>query len=314
MREPIQIKFDVEPGSALAGGCQIAASLFLPDQVPDEVTAVVAVPGGTYTRQYWHVEVPGSSGYSCVEHLTGCGLVVLALDNLGTGESSRAKVADDITHEVAAGANAAVARQFTDRVNAGELAPALPAPAALRMVGLGHSLGGQLTAVQQAIHGSYDRIALLGSSFRGFAPLDSPDAAAAANLMATMAQSSWETGYLDVPRELLKAFFHAADVPNDVLVADDARATVLPRRLGVDSIAPMRLQPIIAAVDVPVFLTFAELDTSPDPPGEVANFPNSPDITLFRLPGSAHNHNHSTTRRALWNRLIRWLVSEPAPR
>jgi alpha-beta hydrolase superfamily lysophospholipase len=304
---PIDVTFDVSDHVGLGERCRIGASLFAPDDVPDTLTAVVAVPGGTYTRRYWDLRFPGHDHYSFVAYLTRLGFVVLALDNLGTGASTRPTCADDVTFATAAAANAAVAAQFSEQIQAGEFAPLIAPPARLRLAGVGHSLGGQLTAVQQATHHSYERIALLGSSFRGFFLFDTADEAAATKLMASMVGDTWDAGYLEVDPGLTRNFFHAGDVPEDVLAADDAFMTVLPRKLGVDAMAPTKHQPTIAGIDVPVFLTFAEVDSSPDPSAEVACYPNSTDVTLFRLPGSAHNHNHATTRHILWDRLAHWL-------
>jgi len=297
----MSLTFDVTDALALGVPCLIAASLFAPVDVADATTIVVAVPGGTYTRAYWDLDVPGRAGYSFAEHLTARGFVVVALDNLGTGESSRPAHADDITFDVAAAANAAVVTQVADRIRAGELAPVVPPRHDLRVVGVGHSLGGQLTAVQQATHRSYERVALLGSSFLG------DDAKAAEARLAAMAPDTWDDGYLDVPRSLLRPLFHAPDVPADVLAADDAHATVLPRRLGVTALAPARHQEQLAAIDVPVLLAFADVDTSSDPAAEVACYPSSPNVTLIRLAGSAHCHNQSSARLKLWDCLARWL-------
>ena len=43
-------------------------------------------------RRYWHCEIAEHSGYSMAEHLARRGDVVVALDHLGIGESSRPAV------------------------------------------------------------------------------------------------------------------------------------------------------------------------------------------------------------------------------
>jgi pimeloyl-ACP methyl ester carboxylesterase len=185
--------------------------------------------------------------------------------------------------------------------------PALPH---LRIIGAGHSLGGQILAAAQAKHSPFDRVALLGSSFLGNAELgaEASREAATASLRA-MSEETWETGFLDVPRTLLRQQFHAPDVPEAVLRAEEPGHTVLPREAGVAAIAPALLGPVAANVRVPVFLAYADRDMSPDPRGEAANFTGSRDVTLFLLPGSAHCHNAAATRLVLWDRLLAWAAN-----
>jgi pimeloyl-ACP methyl ester carboxylesterase len=307
---PITVTFDVSARIGLGEPSLIEASLFLPPDAHNLTTVVVAVPGGTYTRSYWHLTVPGRQGYSFAEHLTTAGVAVIAIDNLGTGASTRPTRADDIGFEVAAAANAEVAAQVDARLRSGHLAPGLPPMAGLRLIGVGHSLGGQLTAVQQGIHRSYERIAVLGSSFLGNDRVGTEKLAdprsGATDYLKALAGPSWETGYLEVPRAGIRRF-HLPDVPNDVLAADDALVTVLPRGLAVGALLPFQFQPVVASIDVPVLLTYGEKDVSPEPLAEVACYPSSPEVTIVRLAGAAHCHNHATTRHRLWDRLVHWM-------
>jgi alpha-beta hydrolase superfamily lysophospholipase len=296
-----------------AESCVVAATVFAPE--PDAMRAVpplmVAIPGGTYTGAYWHLDVPGHPGYSFAERAAAAGAVVVIVDNLGTGRSTRPKDADVLTFETVAAANAAVTTWAADAARAGNLHPDLPALPDVFLVGVGHSLGGQLLVVQQARHRSFRRVGALGSSFLGNAHVasDAVDATADAEVrMRAMAGSSWDDGYLVVPREILRAQFHAPDVPADVLAADDAGATVLPRQLAVSAIASAAAAHYPGQVDVPVFLCFGEVDMSPDPRREVTLYTSSKDVTLFLLPGSAHCHNIAGTRQVLWDRLVPWLL------
>jgi pimeloyl-ACP methyl ester carboxylesterase len=302
-------------GDVLGGGepYHLEASVFVPDH-PDESgpACLFAVPGGTYDRRYWNLTVEGYPGYSFAEYATGGGCVLVAVDNLGTGESSRPPSADLLTFESMAGANAAAFSIVAEMAAAGELHPDLPPLSAARWTGIGHSLGGQLIVVQQSTAHSFERIAVLGSSFLGNQEVGStPEAesdprAAAETTMKAMAGESWSSGYLEVPRDLLRQQFHAADVPEAVLEADARTATVLPRQLAVTAIAPAGAVHHAKRISVPVFLAYAERDMSPDPRGEVALYQASPDITLFLLAGSAHCHNMAGTRERLWSRLITW--------
>jgi len=316
--EPHDVLVDAPSVLGDAESSVIAATVFAPEPgaVRTPPTVIVAIPGGTYTGAYWHLDVPGETGYNFAERATADGAVVVALDNLGTGRSSQPDDADLLTFESVAAANAAVAAWAADAARAGTLHPDLPPLGDVRLVGVGHSLGGQLLVVQQARHRSFRRVGVLGSSFLGNAHVGSDVVDTAALIaeaevrMRAMAGSSWDDGYLSVPREALRPQFHAPDVPADVLAVDDATATVLPRRLAVAAIASAAAAHYPGQVHVPVFLCFAEVDMSPDPRREATLYTSSNDVTLFLLAGSAHCHNLARTRHVLWDRLVPWLTSD----
>src|SRR5262249_25648647 len=154
---------------------------------------------------------PGREGYSFAHDMTARGFTVIALDNIGTGASSRPPDADVLTFESVARVLAAVADQI-------RLLPAL-GDDPVRLVGVGHSLRGMLVAVQQGVHGSFDRVAVRGSQFARDA--DDPARAGAdprvtaAAMLEAQDPAGWRSGYLRPPRSGLRPFFHAADVPDD---------------------------------------------------------------------------------------------------
>lgn len=280
--------------------------VWTPDQDEAPLGLVVTVPGGTYDRSYWDLHVPGYSAYSFAEYATARRWIVLLMDNFGTGASSRPQDGTGPTVEMMADAVAQTATTLLAWLREGGVdgVPALPD---LRMIGAGHSLGGQILATAQARHSPFDRVALLGSSFLGNAELgvEASREAAAASLRA-MSGETWESGFLDISRTLLRQQFHAPDVPEAVLRVEERGQTVLPREAGIAAIAPALLGPVPANVRVPVFLAYADRDMSPDPRAEAANFTSSRDVTLFLLAGSAHCHNAASTRLVLWDRLLAW--------
>jgi len=106
---------------------------------------LVCWPGGSYSRTYWDFSVPGRDGYSFAEHMTARGFTVAAVDPLGVGESSRPGDVDLVTLETMTDAATAAVRQLRERL----------APEGVPVIGIGHSLGGCLSLVEQARHGSY---------------------------------------------------------------------------------------------------------------------------------------------------------------
>jgi alpha-beta hydrolase superfamily lysophospholipase len=68
-----------------------------------------------------------------------------------------------------------------------------------------------------------------------------------------------------------------------------------------------------AEISVPVFLGVGENDIATDPLRIPAEFPASPDVTLYVLAQAGHNHNVEPNRRDLWDRMAGW-ISSMAPK
>jgi pimeloyl-ACP methyl ester carboxylesterase len=305
------VEFDV---SAVAAGAYAAGSLFVPQagSGPDGRTVVlVCLPGGTYTRTYWDLTVPGCAGYSFAEDMAARGHVVAALDNLGTGASHRPPNGADVTIELWGRAAAEVARQLRDRLRPEHGDD-------LVVVGVGHSMGGYAVIAQQAAGGDFDAVAILGTSNQPMAGVYSTDAGAPPpedqhRALVEQMVGSAHDGYLRPDRESLRALFHLADVPPDVLAADDARATQVPVGAAAAAVEPGAYREAAGKITAPVLLAFGEVDVSPAPHTEVAAYSASGDVRLLVLAGSAHCHNAATTRHVLWDRLAGWMAQIAAP-
>ncbi len=146
------------------GPLSLAAWLFVPEKVPraGPPVVIVAVPGGSYSKAYFHMEVLGHPGYSFAEHMACRGYPVLALDHLGIGDSTRPADGDAVRLAVMAAANVEAVRQMREAIAHGTLSSRLPPLPDARFAGVGHSMGGCITIMQQANHRSYDAVAILG--------------------------------------------------------------------------------------------------------------------------------------------------------
>jgi pimeloyl-ACP methyl ester carboxylesterase len=276
--------------------CSIDSWIFEP---PASARALLfAIPGGTYTKGYWHLEVSGRSGYSFAERMVAAGFAVAAVDNFGTGSSTRPASGDDAGLVAMADANAAVAERLRSRF------PGLP------VIAVGHSMGGALAVLQQARHRSFGCLAVLGYGYQPLAGLseDLSDEQLLAESAARFSRllGPCPDGYYSVDRLMLRPQFHFDDVPDDVVLADDAQATVLPRAaMHTVGAAPIG-RSLASTVDVPVFQGWGDRDNTPDPHRDGAYFTSCPDYTLFVLPRSGHCHNFAGTRQAMWDRLVAW--------
>ena len=163
--QPVELAVDVSAVLPFADETNtLSATVHVPSPEHGPPRAVlVCWPGGSYSRAYWDMHIPGHRGYSFAEHMTDRGFVVIAVDPLGAGASSRPSEVDAVNLQTMAAAAAEFVRQLRTLMAVGELASRLAPLEDVPLVAVGHSLGGCLAIVEQALHGSYDAVANLGS-------------------------------------------------------------------------------------------------------------------------------------------------------
>jgi pimeloyl-ACP methyl ester carboxylesterase len=299
--EPKELVLDVSDALPFEERSSLAATIHRPDA--ERARAVlICWPGGSYARAYWDMRIPGHSSYSLAEHITAQGFLVVAADHLGVGASSKPADGDRVMFETMSDAAASFVRQVRAMV-----------PAALPIVGVGHSLGACLTTVTQARHRCYDAVALLGfthgskdlavSAVGGESAIDENALRETATAQAkAFFGDTWDDVYGWPPREPNHVWLHRPDVPADVIAADDAEAAAWPRQPYVEALQTG----YSARFAADVFVAFGDHDVPPEPHADVAYYPRSRDVTLFVLPDSAHCHNFASTRTQLWDRLGVW--------
>ncbi|MFZ0715654.1 hypothetical protein [Mycobacterium sp.] len=135
---PLELSFDVTAAWDTGQALTQSAWIFLPDTA-SPLGILCGLSGGTYDKHYWHLDVPGHPGYSFAEHLAARGFIVIAVDHLGVGESSRPADPEEVRLARVACADAAVVEQIRQRSAAGTLHPDLPARDSLPLIGIGHA-------------------------------------------------------------------------------------------------------------------------------------------------------------------------------
>jgi pimeloyl-ACP methyl ester carboxylesterase len=320
-RAPVRLEIDIT-GVAPPGATTVVAEVFLPD--PDLLGGrpVVAfcLPGGGMSRRYFDLEVPPAEGnYSMARHLAGAGFVVVTVDHLGIGESSRPDDGYALTPEVLADVNGHVTAHILDQLREGRLVAGLAARPSAVSIGVGHSAGAGLTVHQQARHRSHAALALLGyhgrglpghlsDEERGFA--GDPDGLRREITRLVRQRFGDPLPMMARGSSQLLVAAPMSDAVHDALV--EAR-TNLRALVGLSSMVPGSYGPQLATIDVPVFLGLGSADLT-DAAHEVpSQFPASNDVTLFVLAGSGHNHNVAAGREVLWDRLARWARSVLPP-
>lgn len=318
-----ELRIDVSDVVALPGPLEVAVSVFIPDTLPHDsrAVAIAAFPGGGYGRGYFNMHFPGHADYSQAEHHTAGGLVFIAADHLGVGDSSVPDLSR-LTVEMIAAANDRAIREVLTRLEAGALAKGVSPIHIAATVGIGQSMGGCMTVIMQARHRTYDAIAPLGySAIHTVLPQRSESARQKSILAhhyrrgddlskASVAQSSAQIEDFVYP-------FHWEDVPQDILQADMAggypiRKTVPPFGSGtiptcaLQMMSPGFVKEEAAAISVPVLVGVGERDVCPDPLTEAQAYAASHDVSVYVAPRMAHMHNFASTRLQLWERIAGW--------
>jgi len=307
----------LEVETAALGQVAMSARIVAPPVPATGAPLLFCVPGMNYSKEYWDLPL---DGYSFARAGAAAGHVVVAVDNVGTGASGRPEDSEAVTLAAMAGANAALAEEVLARLAAGDLISDLGPLTIGRTIGIGHSLGGCLVLFQQAGFRDFDAIAILGFSNQPLegiyeehereAELTDAEryAWATEHLPPKLWGSRWEElePYFELPRENFGELFYAPGTPTEVVAADTALVTCVPRTAAIETTIPRVSAAAGAAIDVPVLLAYGATDLSPDPEREPATYPAAPEVELLLLENSAHCHNVSADRELLWGRLFEW--------
>ncbi|MDE2595814.1 MAG: hypothetical protein KGL44_02940 [Sphingomonadales bacterium] len=339
MIREVSLTIDVSHALGLGEPAHIAVRVVLPDPalLGARPTVCFAKPGGGYTGGYFTCDLPGPATGNQAAFHAARGWIVVASDNLGSGNSSN-HAPHLLGFTQATAAARAAEEEVLLRLANGVLAEGYPPVTQPLRLGIGQSTGGALTLVQQARFESFDGIALLGFSalhnhpptppgerpvvtpwFARDLPADAPGGVINAGALRT------EGGTGGSPWASLAWSFHYDDVPADVIEQDLAHYEAIaagqpdaprdpapwlsyttPHEAARFTLTPGTVAPEAAAVRVPVLCAMGERDLVVDPPGESRAFRSSPSVDLFVCPRMGHMHNFAGTRSLFWERIHRF--------
>jgi pimeloyl-ACP methyl ester carboxylesterase len=169
MTKTVDLRIDVTHAVSVGDAAHVAASVVLPDPAALSARPVVcfAKPGGGYSRFYYTHALPGPGAparwQAQADFHVSRGWIFVALDNLGSGESS-VHAPESLDFGNVTRAALAAEQEVLLRLANGILAPGYPPVLQPVLLCIGQSTGGSLAIVQQARYGCYDGIAALGFS------------------------------------------------------------------------------------------------------------------------------------------------------
>jgi hypothetical protein len=337
--QTLDLCIDVTGAADLAEPARVALTVHLPDQLPERPIVCFAKPGGGYSRGYYTQALPGPAKGSQAEWHAARGWIFVSVDHLGVGGSSL-HAPDKLDYTTLAACSHAAEAEVLARLADGALASGFPRVAEPIKLGIGQSMGGCMTIVQQGRYHGYDGIGVLGYSAihthpptrPGTPPIVAPwlprDTLLKQPLTAVNAPALAEAAARpsQAPGAAMAWGFHYDDVDPAIVELDLAHfnrgihdpasqqgfeappwaSLTTPGAVAMSCLTPGAVAPEAAAVRTPVLVAMGERDVVADPRGEPRAYLSSPSVDLYVCPRMGHMHNFAGTRELFWRRIETW--------
>jgi pimeloyl-ACP methyl ester carboxylesterase len=298
------------------GPLDLAAEIFWPDRLDSEkpVASYFCLPGGSINRHYYNLRAEGDDSFSFAAMMARHGAITITVDHLGVGDSDKPRDGFLLTPDRLSQANANAAAKVLAALREGSLIEGLPPLGNLISIGVGHSMGGMLTVLQQALEHQHDALLLMGFANGGLlSHLPEPAHRLAGNPEAVKAEIEAvaraiypEPYHRIAPSPEASQIFQGATAERDGVEAIKPTRDDLLVVGGLQSMIPGSIRPALNTVDVPVFLGLGDRDIAGPPHVIPAIFPNSPDVTLTVLPQTGHCQFIFPSRAELFRRIGEW--------
>lgn len=325
----IELVIDVSAAVSLGEPANIVLTIDLPEIESLDARPIVcfATPGGGFSRGYFTERLPGLNIESQSQWHAARGWIFVSIDHLGVGSSSIPTDPRRLDYATVPAANHAAAQVVLRKLAEGELLAGLPAIRDPVVLGLGQSMGGSLTIVQQGRYHNFHGVGILGFSsvhthpavagmdevrvpwlVRDTLPDDVPTVLNQA-LVTNVARDRMAAinrllfYYEDLGDELINLLMQhpAADQPAQPWVSRTFPVGVVTRCLTPGVVASEA-----AAIRSPVLVAMGERDVIADPKGEPRAYLSATSVDLYICPRMGHMHNFATSREHFWRRIETW--------
>ena len=181
----IDLRVDVTEAAGLGEPAHIALTVTAPDELPTEPVVCFAKPGAGYSRGYYTEDLPGPAGPApqAAWHAGAAGSS--SPSTTSAWATARCTIPNGCPSRRSSAASEAAEAEVRQKLAAGTLIDGLGPVARPLTIGIGQSMGGAFTIVQQGRHHGYDGVGVLGySPLRTQPPTGAGHAAARAALGA----------------------------------------------------------------------------------------------------------------------------------
>jgi pimeloyl-ACP methyl ester carboxylesterase len=291
----------VDVGPHLPGGeaNRLALELFVPGAFAASPVLFFCMPGGGMNRGYFDLDGGEGQPFSFARAMTAAGHVVVTIDPVGVGDSTRPDDGFVLTSAVMIELNhrAFIAMRALDEDGL--------ALGSMPVVGVGHSAGAMLAVQQQATFGDFAAMLLLCFGSGGLPQHFPAEYVAAAakpdfdrTLIIDMARSKFGgDGYMPIRAR-------PPETPSARALAGAYSAT--PSVIGAHAMTPGNVAPEIAMLDCPVFLALGERDMTGPPHLLARDFEACRDLTIYVAAGAGHHLFLIPEAPALYGRIANW--------
>ncbi|MFY9574236.1 MAG: alpha/beta hydrolase, partial [Blastocatellia bacterium] len=258
----------------------------------------VLVHGATYNHNYWDVPTINGQSYSYARFMAEEGYALLAIDQLGAGESSKPS-GDFVTlNETTLSIHQVLAQM---RSGNNPLAYAFP-----QIVLVGHSFG-SINSI--FVQGTYHDADALVVTALGHVPHELP-------IPPELITALLQFPYFPLPAAARSALFYYADAADaDVIAYDNQNLADLLSRGQIFTTFGAVFNPAadrVGAVTGPVLVQLGEHDAlwpSLYAGGEAAYWTNASSVTVESLPSVGHAFNTHLDNKTGWRSIDRWIKS-----
>ena len=261
----------------------------------------VLVHGGTYNHKYWDAPTINGQAYSYARFMAEEGYAALAIDQLGTGESSK-PAGDFVTlNETTLSIHQVLAQMRSGNNPLGY--------AFQQIVLVGHSFG-SINSI--FVQGTYHDADALVVTALGHVPHELP-------IPPELIAELFNFPYFPLPAEARSALFYFADAADADVIANDNLnlADLLTRGQLLTTFAAV-FDPAadhVGSVTGPVLVQLGEHDAlwpSLFAGGEAAFWTNASSVTVQSLPNVGHSFNTHLDNKTGWRSIDRWIRSNLA--